>query len=122
MNKFFAFCALGYGLSAIAQAEITDHGAYTHDSATGLYWLDVTLTQNLSYNEVIQRLQPGAPLEGWRYADHTELEVLIQNFGIPPQGNSCNRSALYCDDISGKGHTTRSITDCSIAFINRTSA
>jgi quercetin dioxygenase-like cupin family protein len=29
---------------------------------------------------------------------------------------------IYCDDISGKGHTTRSITDCSIAFINRTSA
>ncbi len=29
---------------------------------------------------------------------------------------------IYCDDISGKGHLTRSITDLSIAFINRAPA
>lgn len=28
---------------------------------------------------------------------------------------------LYCDDTSGKGHVTRSITDLSLAFINRAS-
>ena len=26
---------------------------------------------------------------------------------------------IYCDDLSGKGHLTRSITDIRIAFINR---
>ena len=26
---------------------------------------------------------------------------------------------VYCDDISGKGHITRSISDCRLAFINR---
>lgn len=26
---------------------------------------------------------------------------------------------IYCDDISGKGHMTRSITDLRVAFINR---
>ena len=26
---------------------------------------------------------------------------------------------LYCDDVSGKGHMTRSITDVRLAFINR---
>ena len=26
---------------------------------------------------------------------------------------------IYCDDVSGKGHVTRSITDISLAFINR---
>ena len=26
---------------------------------------------------------------------------------------------LYCDDVTGKGHVTRSITDLSLAFINR---
>ena len=26
---------------------------------------------------------------------------------------------IYCDDVSGKGHVTRSITDLSLAFINR---
>jgi quercetin dioxygenase-like cupin family protein len=28
---------------------------------------------------------------------------------------------IYCDDVSGKGHLTRSITDLSLAFINRVS-
>lgn len=26
---------------------------------------------------------------------------------------------VFCDDISGKGHTTRSLTECRLAFINR---
>ena len=26
---------------------------------------------------------------------------------------------IYCDDVSGKGHVTRSITDVRLAFINR---
>jgi quercetin dioxygenase-like cupin family protein len=29
---------------------------------------------------------------------------------------------IYCDDVSGKGHVTRSITDLSLAFINRAQA
>lgn len=29
---------------------------------------------------------------------------------------------IYCDDISGKGHVTRSITDICLAFVNRAGA
>lgn len=29
---------------------------------------------------------------------------------------------IYCDDITGKGHVTRSITDVRLAFINRAGA
>ena len=29
---------------------------------------------------------------------------------------------VYCDDVSGKGHLTRSISDVRLAFINRTKA
>ena len=29
---------------------------------------------------------------------------------------------IYCDDTSGKGHVTRSITDIRLAFINRVKA
>lgn len=29
---------------------------------------------------------------------------------------------LYCDDLSGKGHVTRSLTDIRLAFINRVTA
>jgi quercetin dioxygenase-like cupin family protein len=26
---------------------------------------------------------------------------------------------IFCDDVSGKGHMTRALTDCSMAFVNR---
>jgi quercetin dioxygenase-like cupin family protein len=29
---------------------------------------------------------------------------------------------IYCDDVSGKGHVTRSISDVCLAFISRTKA
>jgi hypothetical protein len=29
---------------------------------------------------------------------------------------------IYCDDVRGKGHVTRSITELSLAFVNRSSA
>jgi hypothetical protein len=29
---------------------------------------------------------------------------------------------IYCDDVSGKGHVTRSISDVRLAFINRAKA
>ena len=29
---------------------------------------------------------------------------------------------IYCDDVSGKGHVTRSISDVRLVFINRTKA
>jgi len=29
---------------------------------------------------------------------------------------------LFCDDLTGKGHVTRAITDMVAAFVNRTTA
>jgi quercetin dioxygenase-like cupin family protein len=26
---------------------------------------------------------------------------------------------IFCDDVSGKGHMTRALADCSMAFVNR---
>ena len=43
MKYLLATCSLCFGLCAPVLAEITDHDDYTHDSATSLYWLDVTL-------------------------------------------------------------------------------
>ena len=106
MRQYFsALIALALLTSSPARATITDHGQYTYDSETGLYWIDVTITQGLTYTEVNQRLAPGGPLEDYRYANHAELETLLQHFGIPPQGNTCYASniggtlPLYCDDV-----------------------
>ena len=53
---------LALTVSSQGHATITDHGDYTYDSDTGLYWVDVTFTQGLSYAEVKQRMLPGGPL------------------------------------------------------------
>jgi hypothetical protein len=45
-----------------------------------------------------------------------EGEVMASDGSIVRLGP---RGVLYCDDVSGKGHVTRSITDLSLAFVNR---
>ena len=44
----------------------------TTDTATGLQWLDWSLTTNRSYNDVFAQTQ-GGNLDGWRYATEDEF-------------------------------------------------
>jgi len=55
----------------------------THDSVSGLDWLDLTETDNLSYNDVSSQLGTGGDFEGWRYATAAEAEDLFVQFGLP---------------------------------------
>ena len=53
-------------VSCASQATIIDQGDYLTDTATGLDWLDVTTTSNLSYNDVSAQLGVSGALDGWR--------------------------------------------------------
>jgi hypothetical protein len=128
-NRHSLITAIVLIVSFPAAATITDHGQYTYDSETGLYWLDVTITQGLTYTEVNQRLAPGGTLENYRYANHAELETLLQHFGIPPQGNTCYASSiggtlpLYCDDVDAAyaeliEDVIRTLGDTEAAILN----
>lgn len=64
-----------------ASAAIVDHGAYLTDTTTGLDWLDLTETANMSYNMVSAELAAGGTLEGWRYATRAEVGDLWSAFG-----------------------------------------
>jgi hypothetical protein len=82
---------------------IDDLGKYSHDTTSGKYWLDVTLTTNMSYTEVRNRTINGGlandgvtELQGWRYATGAEFEELMTNFGYAPVGN-CTNGTNYCD-------------------------
>ena len=77
--------------------EIQDHGIYTRDLITGLEWLDVTETTGSSYNDIEDQLQAGGAFEGWRYADYSEFEALVQHFGYLPTNSSCPLGNTYCD-------------------------
>jgi len=53
----------------------------TQDTDSGLEWLDLTVTANLSYDYVSNRLGPGQEFEGWRYATAEEVTGLWDAFG-----------------------------------------
>ena len=54
----------------------------THDTVSGLEWLDLTETNNLSYDFVTGQLVTDGQFAGWRYATNTEVVALLNNFGI----------------------------------------
>jgi len=66
-----------------AQSEnLIDFGVFTRDPATGLDWLDLTATQNLSFIEVSARFGLGGTFAGYRYATVAEVRTLWQNAGL----------------------------------------
>jgi hypothetical protein len=72
-----------------APLPFVDYGWYTHDPNTGLDWLDVTTTANLSYETVTGRMASGGSakgvsLEGWRYALAAEVTEFAGAFAGAP--------------------------------------
>ncbi len=57
-------------------------GAITLDTATGLEWLDLTKSTDLSFNFVSSQLYLGGQFYGYRYALNSEIGALWTNAGI----------------------------------------
>lgn len=70
---------IGLFFAANAHAAIIDHGIYLTDTASGLEWLDVTESINMSRNQVAAELTAGGKFTGWRYATGTEFLQLASN-------------------------------------------
>ena len=60
-----AFCVLS---ARYGNADVIDNGASIIDTVTGLEWLDLTSTVNLSFNSVSAQLGPGGAFAGYQYA------------------------------------------------------
>ncbi len=73
--------AIALVLSTSAHAAIIDHGNYTTDTSSGLDWLDLTETIDMTYAEVTAQLGPGGSLQGWRYATVSEVSGFFDAFG-----------------------------------------
>lgn len=54
----------------------------TQDDETGLDWLDVTLSINLSFDFVSTQFGVGGDFEGWRYATTSEVIGFFDNAGV----------------------------------------
>ena len=58
-------------------------GLVVRDTTSGLEWLNLTQTANLSYAQVSAELGAGGGFEGWRYASNAEVVGLFGDyFGI----------------------------------------
>jgi len=68
-------------LSSHANAELINHGNFTTDSVTGLDWLDLTQTVNLSYDYVMSQFAAGGEFEGWTLASRSQVLELLDNAG-----------------------------------------
>ena len=80
LSKHLATHTIVWGaLAATVNAELIDLGTITRDTTTGLDWLDVPLTGNLTPLEALDA-QPG-----FRHATREELDTLFfESFGLQP--------------------------------------
>jgi len=57
-------------------------GLLTYDSNTGLSWLDIPLTLNQSYNDIISGYDGYTTAQGFRYASVDEVGILFSDAGV----------------------------------------
>lgn len=91
IRKYFAATVLVtvFSVPMIANAalvevdwQITGDYLITRDTISGLDWLDLTETNNMSRNYVLTQLGSGGQFDGWRYASSAETVALWANFGV----------------------------------------
>lgn len=83
--------SLAVWLSPFARADLVSQdylaagdGLLTHDTQTGLRWLDVSATQGLSANQILSGV--GGWSSHFRYATYAELSTLFEHAGLPANG------------------------------------
>jgi hypothetical protein len=79
----------------------TSFGANTalEDTATGITWLDLTLTNNQSFDSVQANLGAGGKFSGWQYATPEQLATFFNDYD---QGVVSNVLALQLmNDLGG---------------------
>lgn len=83
-------------------------GLLTVDTDTGLEWLDLTETEDMTLADILAALAPGGMLEGFRFALASEVYTLLRNAGLPEDvgditgnpGDSWLASSDWSDPIS----------------------
>lgn len=78
--KPYAICLSLLLPFSAANAAIIDNDWYTTDTESGLDWLDVTITDGLTYEYVSTQFGSGGEYEGWRYATAEEFNTLTSHY------------------------------------------
>ena len=77
-----AFCGFASALPITAIDTALGPGTITRDAVSQRDWLDLTLTQGESYNDVQLDITPGGRFEGFRHALLEEIETFLNDSGI----------------------------------------
>ncbi len=99
LNHFFLILLL-LSISTFSYAIVIDNGKYTTDTESGLDWLDVTESVDMSFDYVSSQFGTGGEFSGWRYATASELDSLIINYG-GIAGSGFNLYAEQDESVTG---------------------
>lgn len=91
-------------------------GSITVDTDTGLGWLDVHLTVNLSYNEMQSQLGANGQYDGFRYASQAEVETLFINAVIPDINRASTANLAHASKLLSLLGATSSLRGTSEIF------
>jgi len=69
-------------LSINANAALVGNGLLTTDTLTGLAWLDLAETENMTFNQVYSETQAGGLYEQFHIATQTELADLFTSYAF----------------------------------------
>jgi hypothetical protein len=86
-SKRYAVAAFAANLvlfASTSDAELIDNGITTADTVTGLEWLDVAETVNVSPRDIIVDGYGGLAADGWVHATVEQIATLLENAGITP--------------------------------------
>jgi len=83
---FLSFLFFGvFTLGGHVNAELKDLGTVTRDTDTGLDWLDMSLSINVSAAKIMTGTDPAClRCQGWRHASLAEIQTLLQHAGMTP--------------------------------------
>ena len=103
-----AFCSaeviLTISVSA-ANAVLIDRGATTLETSTRLEWLDLTVSQARSFDDVAGQFGAGGDFAGWRHATFSEATALFAANGFPDGYNSTQSATAIFERIQPFGQT-----------------
>lgn len=78
---------LSFGSVSLVSTDWKNQGdeLITYDTDSGLEWLDLSVTTNMSHNFVLTQFGVGGLYEGWNYADEEQVLSLFYGAGGEPQ-------------------------------------
>jgi hypothetical protein len=118
LTTALACAALFATIHSAAATSLVDEGSTTYDPNAGLRWLDLNLTQGLSYNQVLASSYVTA--QGFRFATETELKSLYKSdFGprrLWPFGRCAFSSA---PGWSARQHLRQVVPNLLVAGVGR---